>query len=98
MKNLTAILLGISLLATASVRAAIDLSSDRPGPKKHRARQQRMPYIVFVGEQEAAERVVQVHGRSREKPEEYVLEGSPTLDQFISACLNEVATRGMRDG
>lgn len=79
------------------LRSEVDLSSDRPGPKKHRARQARVPYIVFVGEQEANEQVVQVHGRNPEKPEDYVLEGSPRLDQFIMACLREVATKGLKE-
>ncbi|MBN1341716.1 MAG: threonine--tRNA ligase [Phycisphaerae bacterium] len=82
-------------LKNAGLRPEVDVSSDRPGPKKHRARQQRVPYIVFVGEQEMTERVVQVHGRNPEKPEDYVLEGTPTLDQFIAACINEVATKGI---
>ena len=84
-------------LGKVGLRAGIDRSSDRPGPKKHRARQYRIPYIIFVGEQEAAEGVVQVHARSPGKPEEYVLEGNPGLDQFIMACLDEVARKGRRD-
>ncbi len=84
-------------LGKAGLRPGIDRSSDRPGPKKHRARQYRIPYIIFVGEQEAAEGVVQVHARNPENPEEYVLEGNPRLDQFIMACLDEVARKGRRD-
>ena len=83
-------------LRAAGLRAQIDLSADRPGPKKHRARQQRIPYILFVGEQEAEQSVVQVHGRSVERPDEYVLEGSPRLEQFIAACRDEIATKRIK--
>ena len=79
------------------LRPGVDLSADRPGPKKHRARQARVPYIIFIGEQEAEDGVVQVHGRKPDKPEDYVLEGSPTVAQFVSACLSEVARRGLED-
>jgi len=83
-------------LRAAGLRTDIDLSADRPGPKKHRARQARVPYIVFIGEQEVQQRTVQVHRRSPEKADEYLQEGSPRLDQFIVACLNEIATRGIK--
>ncbi len=85
-----------NLLRAAGLRAQVDVSADRPGPKKHRARQERVPYIVFVGEQEAAQGVVQVHGRSSEKPDEYVLEGTPRLEQFVAVCLEEVASRKIK--
>ncbi len=83
-------------MRAAGLRCDIDMSSDRPGPKLHRARLARVPYIIFLGEQEAAERVIQVHGRSPDRPEEYVVEGNPTLEQFVAACLHEVETKGLK--
>jgi threonyl-tRNA synthetase len=84
-------------LRAAGLRVEIDASAERPGPKKHKARQQRVPYIVFVGEQEAEQAVIQVHGRNHEKPDEYVLEGSPRPEQFIAACQNEIVTKGIEE-
>ena len=40
-----------------------DFSAEKIGPKKHAARQQKVPYILVIGEQEAANRTVNVNDR-----------------------------------
>lgn len=45
------------------LRAELDDSSEKIGPKKHRARSQKVPYILVVGEQEAANRTVNLNDR-----------------------------------
>ncbi len=51
----------IAGLRAAGIRAELDDSPERIGPKKHKARQRRIPYIAVVGEQEAANRTVNVN-------------------------------------
>ncbi len=51
----------IAGLRAAGIRTALDDSPERIGPKKHKARQQKIPYIAVVGEQEAANRTVNVN-------------------------------------
>jgi len=50
-------------LMAAGFRAEVDDSAEKIGPKKHRARQLKVPYILVVGEKEAAEVAVNVNDR-----------------------------------
>jgi len=51
-------------LRGAGFRIDLDESPERIGPKKHRARKMKIPYIAVVGEQEAEARTVNVNDRS----------------------------------
>ncbi len=51
-------------LRGAGLRVELDVSAERIGPKKHRARKMKTPYIAVVGEQEAAQRTINVNDRS----------------------------------
>jgi len=51
-------------LKDGGFRVELDDTAEKIGPKKHRARQMKIPYIVVVGEQEAASRAVNVNDRA----------------------------------
>ena len=70
------------------LRCELDVSSDKIGPKKHRARQMRIPYILVVGAQEAAEGTVNVNDREGKTL------GTYPLASFLEWCLIEVETKG----
>jgi len=76
-------------LREKGLRAETDLSPERIGPKKHQARQQKVPYILVVGEQEAADGTVNVNDRQGRT------QGSVPLERFISVCLEEISGRGL---
>jgi threonyl-tRNA synthetase len=70
------------------LRAELDVSSDKVGPKKHRYRAMKVPYILVVGEQEAREDTVNVNDRSGRTL------GSYPLDRFLEGCRIEIETKG----
>ncbi|HRX85372.1 MAG TPA: threonine--tRNA ligase, partial [Phycisphaerae bacterium] len=70
------------------LRATLDDGSDKIGPKKHRLRSRKIPYILVVGENEAAEGTVNVNNRDGANM------GSFPVDQFIDGCLLEIQTKG----
>jgi threonyl-tRNA synthetase len=74
-------------LAEAGLRSELDVSAEKIGPKKHRARQQKVPYIVVVGEKEASAEAVNVNDREGKTI------GTIPLSQFIASCREEVLTR-----
>ncbi|MFQ6047783.1 MAG: threonine--tRNA ligase [Phycisphaerae bacterium] len=76
-------------LGRAGLRAELDVSSDKVGAKIRRASLQKVPYILVVGEQEAAEGTVNVRSRGRGE------QGRVGLEQFIAACQAEVASRAL---
>ncbi len=51
------------LLDGLGIRAELDVSPEKIGPKKHRARKMKVPYIVVLGEQEANSRTVNLNDR-----------------------------------
>lgn len=51
-------------LRQSGFRVELDESAEKIGPKKHRGRQMKVPYILVVGEQEAAARAVNVNDRA----------------------------------
>lgn len=55
-----------ALLKEHGYRAIADLTAEKIGPKKHKARQQKPPFILVIGEQEAAARTVNVNERDAE--------------------------------
>jgi len=67
----------VSLLRAKGLRVEMDDSPEKIGPKKHRARQMKVPYIAVVGEQEAAARKVNVNDRDDKRS------GNMGLDAFV---------------
>ncbi len=74
------------------VGAQVDNTAEKIGPKKHAARRQKIPYILVVGEQEAAAGTVNVNDRSGRSL------GNEPLDAFIARCRREVDTRAIEVG
>jgi threonyl-tRNA synthetase len=74
-------------LAAANLRAELDVSSEKIGPKKHKARQQRIPYILVVGEKEARADAVNVNDRDGNTV------GTIPVHEFIARCREDVDNR-----
>jgi threonyl-tRNA synthetase len=53
----------VAELKAAGIRVELDDSAEKIGPKKHRARKMKIPYIVVVGEREAQDRTVNLNDR-----------------------------------
>ncbi|MCG3130721.1 MAG: Threonine--tRNA ligase [Phycisphaerae bacterium] len=79
-------------LRSAGLRAVLDVSSEKIGPKKHRHRQDKVNYILVVGESEAAKGEVNVNDRDGRTL------GNRPLEAFLDACRKEVQTRGLAEG
>jgi len=75
-------------LAEHGVRVILDSGSDKIGPKKHRLRAQKIPYILVVGENEAAEETVNINDRDG------ATMGSFPLANFVEWCFIEIQTKG----
>jgi threonyl-tRNA synthetase len=73
------------------LRCELDLSSEKIGPKKHRLRGMKVPYILVVGEQEAAQGTVNINDRDGKTL------GSYPLGSFLESCRNEIETKGKKD-
>jgi threonyl-tRNA synthetase len=78
-------------LVQGGLRSQADVSSERIGPKKQKARDQKVPYILVVGEQEAARHAVNVNNR------EGVTLGTVPVEEFIKGCSREIASKGRED-
>ena len=74
--------------AESGLRLEIDVSSDKIGPKKHRLRGMKIPYILVVGTQEAAEGTVNVNDREGNTL------GTYPLAKFLEWCRLEIDTKG----
>ena len=70
-------------LRKAGLRAELDDTAEKIGPKKHRARQMKVPYIAVVGEQEATARMVNVNDREGRQI------GNLALDAFVRELQDE---------
>ncbi len=75
------------VLAEAGLRSELDVSPDKIGPKKHKARQQKIPYILVVGEKEAAAEAVNVNDRDGKTI------GTLPLQQFVENCRDEIRSK-----
>jgi threonyl-tRNA synthetase len=69
------------------LRVELDTSAEKIGPKKHRGRTQKIPYILVVGEKEAADGTVNVNERSGKTL------GTEPLSNFIERCRQQVTER-----
>jgi len=79
-------------LAVAGVRAAIDERQENIGYKIRLAQLQKIPYMLVVGDREAAEGTVSVRERAGGD------QGSSAVRDFIAKALNEIATKGKETG
>ena len=78
------------ILRAASLRVELDNSDERIGSKIRDATLLKIPYILVVGEQEAAEQKVNV--RTREGTQY----GSFGLPEFLAACADEITNKGAK--
>ncbi|MHC4797045.1 MAG: threonine--tRNA ligase [Planctomycetota bacterium] len=74
-------------LIDAGMRAELDTASEKIGPKKHNARKKKVPYILVVGEKEAADGTVNVNDRAGKTI------GTQPLEEFIGRCQKEISER-----
>ncbi len=72
-----------ALLASRGLRTEVDDSPEKIGPKKHRARQMKAPYVAVVGEQETASRTVDLNDREGRR------EPRVPLDALVERLLSE---------
>jgi threonyl-tRNA synthetase len=77
-------------LVSAGLRSVLDITSEKIGPKKHRHREEKVNYILVVGEQEAAAGNVNVNDRDGKTL------GNMSLEGFVAACKDEIASKGKR--
>jgi threonyl-tRNA synthetase len=76
-----------TVLRQAGIRVRVDAEADTIGAKIRRARQQRLPYMLVVGERELSEHTVAV--RSRVTGEE----GACSVGVFVGRIQDEIAAR-----
>ena len=79
-------------LFEAGLRVELDTTAERIGPKKHKAREQKIPYILVVGEKEAADQTVNVNDRTGKTL------GTQPLDTFLERAVREVQERSLGQG
>jgi threonyl-tRNA synthetase len=75
-------------LTAAGLRAETDERQEKIGYKIREAQVQKIPYMLVVGDREAAEGTVSVRERSGGD------KGSSTVDAFIAAAREEIAGKG----
>jgi threonyl-tRNA synthetase len=75
-------------LKAAGLRAELDDRQEKIGFKIREAQLQKVPYMIVVGDREAAEGTVSVRSRVRGD------QGASSVDSFVTAAVNEVRTRG----
>ncbi|HOQ86920.1 MAG TPA: threonine--tRNA ligase [Phycisphaerae bacterium] len=78
-------------LTAAGLRVEVDTTAEKIGPKKHAARKQKVPYILVVGEQEAAAGTVNVNDRTGRNL------GTEPLEALVTRCLQEVEARTIQE-
>jgi threonyl-tRNA synthetase len=76
-------------LGAEGLRVQLDISAEKIGPKKHAARQQRVPYILVVGEKEAQAGTVNVNDRSGKTI------GTEPIEAFRERCKAEIRSRAV---
>ncbi|MCD8389744.1 MAG: threonine--tRNA ligase [Oscillospiraceae bacterium] len=76
-------------LDVAGIRAELDLRNEKIGYKIREAQMQKVPYMLVVGDKEAADGSVSVRSRTGEN------RGSLPLEDFLAQLQDEVRTRAM---
>jgi threonyl-tRNA synthetase len=77
----------VRALQTRGVRVEPDYRAEKIGYKIREARMNRIPYMLVVGEKEAAENTVSVRSRKNDD------EGAIALDAFVDRIVKEIVTR-----
>jgi threonyl-tRNA synthetase len=77
----------VERLAGAGLRAELDERQEKIGYKIREAQLQKIPYMLVIGDREAAEGTVAVRTRTGGD------QGAQGVDQFVAAALEEVRTR-----
>jgi threonyl-tRNA synthetase len=80
----------VSALKTAGMRVEPRIGAEKIGAKIRDASMEKIPYLLIVGEQEAASEKVSVRGRG-EKPDQ----GQMPLAEFVQRLQQEIATKGV---
>ena len=75
-------------LRDAGIRAGLDVSPEKIGAKIRSATLEKVPYILVIGEQEAAAGTVNIRHRSQGQ------KGTVPVGQFLEHCLAEIRQRG----
>ena len=81
------------LLGASEVRARIEHADEPLGGRVRRAKTEKVPYILVVGDDDVAARTVGVNARSSESPERGV-----ALTDFVSRLLAEIESHGLPEG
>jgi threonyl-tRNA synthetase len=82
----------VARLASAGLRAELDERQEKIGYKIREAQLQKIPYMLVIGDREAAEGTVAVRTRTGGD------QGAQGVDQFVAAALEEVRTRRSAPG
>ena len=77
----------VNKLSNASIRVEYDSRNEKIGYKTREAQLEKVPYMVIIGDREAAEGKVSV--RSRKEGDL----GTMTIDEFLNKLLLEIATK-----
>ena len=80
----------VELCRQVNLRVELDDGGDRIGAKIRRATMMKVPYILVVGEQEAAEKTINVRTRAGKQL------GSCSVPEFLAACVQEINERGAK--
>lgn len=75
-------------LQDSGLRVELDNSGERISAKIRAAAMMKVPYILVIGEQEVADKTVNVRTRDGKQY------GSYGVPQFLAACVEEIKTRG----
>jgi threonyl-tRNA synthetase len=78
-------------LRQAGLRAELDVGGEKIGAKIRRATLQKVPYILVVGEKEAAEGTVNVRDRATGQ------QSSMPPEAFVAKCQDAVARRALTE-
>jgi threonyl-tRNA synthetase len=77
----------VSALKTAGLRVEANLGSEKINAKVRAAVMDKIPYLVVVGERDAANKTISVRTKAAEQ-------GAMSVQEFINRCTQEIATRG----
>ena len=81
------------LLVASEVRARIEHADEPLGGRVRRAKTEKVPYILVVGDDDVAARTVGVNARSSESPERGI-----ALTDFVTRLLSEIESHGLPEG
>ncbi len=80
-------------LKAKGARVVVDEASEPLGGRIRRAKLEKIPYILVVGDDDVRERTLGINARGSNDPERGV-----GLDEFVNRFVDEVASHGMPEG